>query len=275
MGLRIVTDLLTDPPVLPGIDKDSVVLIAGGSGAIGSRCAAVLSRMGARTAILGRSQERVTEAARFAMTSGEVIGLAGDITSRFDIGRAVQSVTERWGRLDGLVNLAAVGDSGRALEDVTEDEATTVIGTNLIGAILLAQSCARVMKPQARGCIVNVSTIGAHRVTPGRITYGPAKAGLVHLTRQLAVELGPQGIRVNSISPGQTPTSLRRYNEEPGKAPVITEERGNPTPTKRIPLARRGRLDDYVGAILFFLSGLSAYITGADLLVDGGAAILR
>jgi NAD(P)-dependent dehydrogenase (short-subunit alcohol dehydrogenase family) len=275
MGSRMVTDLLTDPPVLPGIDKESVVLIAGGSGAIGSRCAAVLSRMGARTAILGRSPDRVSRCARAVTTEGEVFGLAGDITSRTDIDAAVHSVTERWSRLDGLVNLAAVGDSGQALQDVTEAEVMTVVRTNLVGAVLLAQACARVMKPQARGCMVNVATIGAHRVTPGRITYGPAKAGLVHLTRQLAVELGPHGIRVNSVSPGQTPTSLRRYNEEPGKAPVITEERGNPTPTKRIPLARRGRLDDYVGAILFFLSGLSSYVTGADLLVDGGAAILR
>lgn len=268
-------DLLEDPPVLPGVGKETVVLIAGGSGAIGSRCAAVLSRIGARTAILGRSRARVEECAASAMGEGEVIGLVADITDASAIDSAVQSVAGRWGRLDGLINLAAVSDSGRALEDVTTAEIETVIRTNLMGAIFLAQSCARIMKPQSSGCIVNVATIGAHRVTPGRITYGPAKAGLVHLTKQLAGELGPFGIRVNSISPGQTPTSLRRLDEEPGSAPIVTETSGNPTPAKRIALARRGRIDDYVGPILFFLSDLSSYVTGADVLVDGGAAILR
>lgn len=268
-------DLLADPPVLPGVGKETVVLIAGGSGAIGSRCAAVLSRIGARTAILGRSRARVEECAASVMAEGEVIGIPADITDASAVDSAVQSVAERWGRLDGLVNLAAVSDSGKALEDVTAAEIETVIRTNLIGAIFLAQSGARVMKRYSSGCIVNVATIGAHRVTPGRITYGPAKAGLVHLTRQLAAELGPSGIRVNSISPGQTPTSLRRLDEEPGSSPIITEATANPTPTRRIPLARRGRIDDYVGPILFFLSALSSYVTGTDVLVDGGAAILR
>lgn len=268
-------DLLADPPALPGVGKETVVIIAGGSGAIGSRCAAVLSQMGARTAIFGRSRARVEECAASVMAEGEVMGIPVDITDANAIDRAVQSVSERWGRLDGFVNLAAVSDSGKDLEEVTASEIETVIRTNLMGAIFLAQSCARIMKPQSSGCIVNVATIGAHRVTPGRITYGPAKAGLVHLSRQLAVELGPFGIRVNSISPGQTPTSLRGLDEEPGRAPIITEESGNPTPTRRIPLARRGRIDDYVGPILFFLSDLSSYVTGADVLIDGGAAILR
>lgn len=270
-----MSDLLTEPPVLPGVDKETVTLIAGGSGAIGAHCAAILSRMGARTAILGRSPERVAECARDVAADGEVVGLAGDITSPADMDNVARSVFERWGRLDGLVNLAAVGDSGRALEDVPPAEIDLVIRTNLMGALFLAQSCARIMKPRSRGCIVNVATIGAHRVTPGRLSYGPAKAGLVHLTKQLAVELGAHGIRVNSVSPGQTPTILRRSDEEPGGAPVITPEGGNPTPTRRIPLGRRGRLDDYAGAILFFLSDLSSYVTGADILVDGGAAILR
>ena len=188
---------------------------------------------------------------------------------------AVTATVGTFGRLDALVNLAAVGDSGGALDDLTVDEIDTVLRTNLRGALLLAQECARPMRAGG-GSIINVASIGGHRVTPGRLVYGPSKAALIYLTRQLAAELGPDGIRANSISPGQTPTALRKFSDPAGGDNVLSAgHRDRPTTTGRIPLGRRGTLDDYVGAILFLISGLSAYVTGTDLLVDGGAAILR
>jgi gluconate 5-dehydrogenase len=269
-------DLLANPPVLPGITPETVVFIAGGSGAIGLRSAAVLSKIGARVAIMARSAERVGQAAAEAEQTGEVLGVAGDIGVPEDVSHAVAATRQKFGQLDALVNLAAVGDSGGALDDLTVDEIDTVIRTNLRGALLLAQECARPMRALGRGSIINVASIGAHRVTPGRLVYGPSKAALVHLTRQLAAELGPYGIRANSISPGQTPTALRKFNEPAGGENVLSAGRpGRPTQTKRIPLGRRGTLDDYVGTVLFLISGLSAYVTGTDILVDGGAAILR
>jgi NAD(P)-dependent dehydrogenase (short-subunit alcohol dehydrogenase family) len=205
-----------------------------------------------------------------------VLGIVGDIGVPEKISQAVAAAVQEFGRLDALVNLAAVGDSGGALDDLTVDEIDTVLRTNLRGALLLAQECARPMRTGGGGSIINVASIGAHRATPGRLVYGPSKAALVHLTRQLAVELGPHGIRANSISPGQTPTALRKFNEPAGGENVVSSGRTDrPTQTKRIPLGRRGTLDDYVGTTLFLISGLSAYVTGADILVDGGAAIVR
>ena len=272
----VPADLLATPPVLPGITTDTVVFITGGSGAIGGRSAAVLSAMGARVAIMARSPERVAAAAEGAQHTGEVFGVAGDIGEPADVTRSVAAATERFGRLDALVNLAAVGDSGGPLDQLTVDEIDTVIKTNLRGALLLAQTVARPMRELGRGSIINVASIAAHRVTPGRLVYGPSKAALIYLTRQLAGELGPAGIRANSISPGQTPTALRKFTDAPGGENVLSAGWSDrPTKTGRIPLGRRGVLDDYVGAILFLISDLSAYVTGTDMLVDGGAAIPR
>ncbi len=273
---HVTADLLACPPVLPGITPETVVLITGGSGAIGARTAAVLSAIGARVTIMARSPERVVQAAAEAQRSGQVLGAAGDISVPADITRVVTATVREFGRLDALVNLAAVGDSGGALADLTLDEIDTVIGTNLRGAMVLARESARPMRESGGGSIVNVASVAAHRVTPGRLVYGPSKAALIYLTRQLAAELGPYGIRANSISPGQTPTTLRKFSEPPGGDNVPSAGRADrPTQTGRIPLGRRGTLDDYVGAILFLLSGLSAYVTGTDLLVDGGASIVR
>ena len=275
-GVAMVTnDYVTKPPVLPGIDENSVVLIAGGSGAIGSHCAAALSKMGARVAITGRSQDRVKECVQSVRYGGDVVGLVADVSSSAQVNSAVSSVAEKWGRIDGLVNLAAIGDSGRHLEEVDDSEIAAVLNTNLVGAIYLARACTSVMKQRTKGSIVNVSSIGGHRVTPHRITYGPAKAALEHLSRQLSVDLGRYGIRVNTMSPGQTPSNLRRFNESPGLTPITTDPEGNPTPTKRIPLCRRGKFEDYVGAVLFLLSDLASYVTGVNIWVDGGASVVR
>jgi NAD(P)-dependent dehydrogenase (short-subunit alcohol dehydrogenase family) len=95
---------------------------------------------------------------------------------------------------------------------------------------------------------------------------------VVYLTRQLAAELGPYGIRANSISPGQTPTALRKFSDPAGGENLLSAGRADRTSqTRRIPLGRRGTLDDYVGAILFLISGLPADVTGTDMLVDGGS----
>jgi NAD(P)-dependent dehydrogenase (short-subunit alcohol dehydrogenase family) len=270
-------DLVAAPPVLPGIGPDTAVLITGGSGAIGSRTATVLSAMGARVAIMARSPERVKQAVSESQRDGQVFGMPGDLSVPEDIVRVVDATASEFGRLDALVNLAAVGDSGGTLADLTLDEIDTVIGTNLRGALVLAREASRPMREAGSGSIVNVSSIAAHRVTPGRLVYGPTKAALIYLTRQLAGELGPYGIRSNSISPGQTPTLLRKFTDPAGGDNVLSpgSQEGRPTQTKKIPLGRRGTLDDYVGTILFLISGLSAYVTGTDLLVDGGAAILR
>jgi NAD(P)-dependent dehydrogenase (short-subunit alcohol dehydrogenase family) len=275
-GAHSAFDLLASPPVLPGIDADSAVLITGGSGAIGARCAAVLSAMGARVAIMSRDRPTVDAAAARSRSIGAVLGLAGDISDEADVRAAVDTVVGEFGRLDATVNLAAVGDSGSQLDDLTVDEIDTVLRINLRGALLVARESAKPMKAAGHGSIVNVASIAGHRVTSGRLAYGPSKAAVVYLSRQLAVELGSSGVRSNSISPGQTPTALRKFSDPAGGDNVASSPDPNrPTKTGKIPIGRRGTLDDYVGTILFLISDLSAYVTGADILVDGGAGLPR
>lgn len=275
-GAHSAFDLLARPPALPGIDRDTVVLITGGSGAIGARCSAVLSTMGARVVMMSRDRATVEAAAASAQSDGRVLGIAGDIAESRDVRDAVDRALEEFGRLDGTVNLAAVGDSGSDLDSLGVDEIDTVLRINLRGALIVAQESARPMKTAGHGSIVNVASIAGHRVTPGRLVYGPSKAGLVYLSRQLAVELGVFGVRSNSISPGQTPTTLRKFSDAAGgENKLSVADPNRPTKTSKIPIGRRGLLDDYVGTILYLISDLSAYVTGADIPVDGGAGLPR
>lgn len=258
----------------PGIEPGTVFLITGGSGAIGLRCAQAVLNIGGRVAVVGRSRERIEEVADALGGAGDVLGIAGDIAKTADNDHAVAQVLDKWGAIDVLVNSAAVGDTSRELSQVSEREIATVLSINVGGAILAARAVADAMQRRRQGRIVNVSSIAAHRVQPGRHIYSASKAAIIHLTRQLAVELGPFGITVNSVSPGQTPTHLRRFDEDPGKPPVEAEGVTG-SPPAAIPLRRRGELDDFVGPILFLASGLASYMTGVDLPVEGGAMLAR
>lgn len=270
--------LLERPPNLPGLGPGSVVLVAGGSGAIGQRCAAVLAAMGVSVGIMARSKDVVDRTAGEISACGtESLGFVGDISRPSDDRHFVDSALEHWGRIDGLVNAAAVSDSGNPLAEIDVAEIETVMRTNFQGALLLAQAVSKPMMERGSGSIVNISSIGGHRVTPRRTVYGPSKAALEHLVRQLAVELGPSGVRVNTVSPGQTPTKMRGFSDRPGGTPTPSpnEEKGRKSVTLGIPLQRRGSLDDYAGPVLFLLSNLSAYVTGVSLWVDGGVAVMR
>lgn len=258
---------------LPGLGPDTVALITGGSGAIGLRAAEVLAGWGARMALMGRSSDRVEEAANSLDGSGEAMGIAGDVAREEDALMAVDAAVSRWGRLDVLIHSAAVGGS-KPLEAFSASEIDLMLEINLKGTLLMAKAASAQMRTAGRGKIVNVASIAAHRAAHGNAVYGATKAGVVHLTRQLAVELSPYGINVNSISPGQTPTAIRQLDESPGGRPqMVGGTRGKNM--SRIPLRRRGVLDDCVGPILFLASDLADYITGADIPVEGGAMVVR
>jgi NAD(P)-dependent dehydrogenase (short-subunit alcohol dehydrogenase family) len=179
---------------------------------------------------------------------------------------------DRFGQLDVLVQSAAMGGGGR-LETLTEDEIDAIFSTNVKGAVLMAKAAAVPMRAQRHGRIVNLSSIVAHRVFAGRSVYGASKAAVNQLTSYLAGELGPDGITVNSVSPGQTPTGLRVPTDAPGTRPSgggkdIYDAPGTP-------LGRRGVLDDYVGPVLFLASDLAQYVNGASIVVDGGVTLTK
>ena len=253
---------------LPGLDVDAVILVTGGTGAIGKRVAQVLIGWGAKVAITSRSQTRVDEVTMELNTGDRLLGIAADVSKEENAKRAVETVVNKWGRLDALIQCAAVSHRN-LLGEIDESQIDRVFNTNVKGPILMAKAAAIPMRAQRRGKIVNVSSIMAYRTREKGLLYGSTKAALNHLTRYLASELGPYGINVNTLSPGNTPTKLTPYDQEPGAGPVPVDT-DIFTGGRNLPLRRRGLLDDFVGPILFLASDLADYVTGTDIVVDGG-----
>jgi glucose 1-dehydrogenase len=204
-----------------------------------------------------------------------VVRVACDIGDAADCRRAVAAAEARFGPLSGLVNCAAVGDEGVLVDDLDEQVIDAVLRVNLRGPMLLSQAAAGSMAASGGGSQVHVGSVAASRAQPGGAVYGASKAGLARLVGQLAVELGPRGIRVNLVTPAQTPTVLVSYRTAPGAPPPPKVKGGRSAGAAQIPLRRLGRFDDVSGAVAFLLSDLSAYVTGADLPVEGGAIWLR
>ncbi len=260
-----------DGLALPGIGPGTRALVTGGAGAIGRRCAERLLALGAAVAIMSRSADSVRSTVdTLAGSTGEgrVIGETGDVATEADVRRVVDRVRREWGGLDLLVHCAAVGDD-TALGGLDEGRIGALLATNVAGTLLVAKVASEAMGPGS--AIVNVASVMAHRVWPERSLYATSKAAAVHATRALAAELGPNGIRVNSVSPGNTPTVLTAVDDRPGQGQPASPGGS----AAGIPLRRRGRLDDYVGPVLFLASDLAAYTTGVDIVVDGGLIGLR
>jgi len=244
-----------------------VAVVAGGSGGIGVRTCAALAGVGARVAIVGRSAERLAEAERAVAEAGsEALAIAGDMASKADAAQAVARTVERFGRLDVLVN-AIGGGAGTALyaaEDYPEPEWDRIVDLNLRTTLLPSQAAARAMIAAGNGGrILNLSSVrGQLGIDAGYSAYVAAKGALNALTRQHATEWARHGITVNAISP----TFVRTAQTESLLADQAFYERL----VARIPLRRIADPDDLVGAILFFCSEASAFVTGQVLTLDGG-----
>ena len=231
-----------------------VAVVTGAAGGLGVSICQQLAAMGARVVQVDWSY---TEPFR-AVDAG--------FEFRCDIGQtaAVQAlgdfVTQQLGRCDVLVNNAAVSAPPVALESFSIEHWDRIFSINLRGALLCAQALVPMMFEQQAGSIVNVASITAQ--APGRVgAYGPAKAGLIGLTRQMAVEWGPKGVRTNSISPGMIRTPL---SEDHYRDPARLQTR-----VSRIPSRRIGRPQDIGEAVGFLASDASTYINGQDIVVDG------
>jgi NAD(P)-dependent dehydrogenase (short-subunit alcohol dehydrogenase family) len=251
---------------LPSFDlSGQVALVTGASSGIGRHLALLLAAAGAKVALAARRTELLAEAAReIEAEGGECLPLTLDVTRSESVAATVAEAERRLGPLTILVNNAGVVVSKPALEH-TEEDWDYVVDTNLKGAWLIAREFARHLVDRGRpGRIVNIASVLGSRTIAWVPSYCAAKAGLIHLTHALAMELARHGILVNALAPGYVDTDFTRE--------FLASEAGKKL-AARIPLRRVAQAEDLDGAILLLASSAGAYITGAVIAVDGGHAV--
>jgi NAD(P)-dependent dehydrogenase (short-subunit alcohol dehydrogenase family) len=245
--------------------KERVAVVTGGAGinGLGFATARMLAAHGARVVILDLACANPAGAA--AELGPQHLGLIADVTNKEQCEAAARAALERYGRIDILFNNAGITQPRKTLE-ITASDYDAVLDVSLRGTLHMSQAVLPAMQQQRQGTIICTSSVSAQR--GGGILGGPhysaAKAGVLGLVRAMAREFGPDGIRVNSVTPGLIATDIIK-----GK---LTEERKGAI-AQDIPLARLGKADDIAGAVVFLASDLSAYCTGITLDVNGGMLI--
>jgi gluconate 5-dehydrogenase len=240
-------------------------LVTGGSRGLGLEIAEGFAEAGASVFLLARRAQWLHPALEGLRGRGYTAeGALCDVTNPEDVKRAVGEAVAKLGALDILVNNAGVSWSSPA-EEMPFDKWRMVIETNLTGAFLFSQEAARVMIPRQTGVIVNIASIaGLKGAMPSGLhnaAYAASKGGLLALTRELAAKWAQYGIRVNAISPGFFPS---RMTEK------VIETKGEAEMSKAIPMRRLGRAGELKGVALFLAASASSYITGQNIVVDGG-----
>jgi len=240
--------------------KDKVAVVTGASQGIGRDTALALAEAGAKVAVAARSEEKLLAlVADIAAAGGTAFAVKMDVADAEQVKAGFKLVLEKFGRLDILVNNAAITRDGLAMRMKAEDW-EAVLRTNLTGAHLCIQQALPTMMKARAGRIINISSVVAQSGNPGQANYVAAKAGLIGLTKAVAVEIASRNITVNAVAPGFIETPMTDALPDKVKEEVKT----------RIPLGRMGSARDVAAAIVFLASDEAGYITGHVLNVNGG-----
>jgi NAD(P)-dependent dehydrogenase (short-subunit alcohol dehydrogenase family) len=240
-----------------------VVIVTGGASGIGLATAQEFVAEGAAVVLLDVDRERASSAQRALSNAGaRALFVPADVSSPDACAQAVQSALARFGAVDCLVN-SAVNFVARGL-DVTTAEWEACLGVNVQGSANMVQACAPALARSGRGAVVNIASISGYIAQPARWTYNASKGAILALTRCQALDLAPQGIRVNSVSPGWT------WTPEVDRAAGGDRARWEPIWGKYHMLRRCAEPREVARAILFLCSADASFITATDLPVDGG-----
>jgi NAD(P)-dependent dehydrogenase (short-subunit alcohol dehydrogenase family) len=237
-----------------------VALVTGAARGIGLATAKRFLAEGWRVALLDIERELLNDAVASLKQAESTLSLPCDVSDAAAVAAAVDAVGKRFGRLDALVNNAGVAVFAPLLE-TSDADWSRILAVNLTGPFLCTKAAAPLMREHGGGAIVNITSISAVRASTLRSAYGTSKAGLAHLTKQLAVELASLGIRVNAVAPGPVDTAM-------AKAVHTAEIRADYHDA--IPLNRYGLEEELAEAVFFLASERASYITGQILAVDGG-----
>jgi len=240
-------------------------LVTGASSGLGVRFAEVLAENGAAVALVARRADRLaTVKARIEAAGGRAVAIEADVRDRTAMQRAFDAAEKAFGTVTILVNNAGVAHAGRAVE-LAEEDWRRVISTNLDAVFFWAQEAARRMLAAGKGgAIVNIASVLGFGVNKGVIAYATAKAGVIQLTKALALELAFKGIRVNAIAPGWIVTEITHD--------YLSSEQGAAM-KRQIPMGRFGEERDLDGPLLLLVSDAGRYMTGATIVADGGQLV--
>jgi NAD(P)-dependent dehydrogenase (short-subunit alcohol dehydrogenase family) len=242
-----------------------VALVTGASSGLGAHFAAVLAEAGARVAVAARRADRLDGlVADIAAAGGKAASIALDVEDQASVEAAMEAVEQRLGPLGILINNAGTAETGPFL-DLTEQQWRHQLAVNLDGVVRVGRAAAKAMQRHGKGgAIINTASISGFLVSKGMAAYGASKAAVIHLTKSMALELAPLGIRVNALAPGYFPTEINQH--------FLASERGKRM-LAQFPMQRAGRLEELDGPLLLLASDAGSYLTGSILVVDGGTLL--
>jgi meso-butanediol dehydrogenase/(S,S)-butanediol dehydrogenase/diacetyl reductase len=251
-----------------------VALITGAGTGIGAAIAERFVADGAQICITGRRQEMLTKVAR-SLPAGKVLTCAGDVTKFGDVTRMVETALVFTGKLDVLVNNAAIDPGGTTVMDIDPELWHRVLETNLTGPLYMMKASIPHMIKGGGGSIINIASLGGLRCLPGMPAYCSSKAGLIMLTKQVALDFGPAKIRCNAVCPGGTRTEMLETSLGPlAEATGMDLDGVFAHISSMVPLRRTASPDEITGICSYLASDDSAFMTGSALLIDGGAAVV-
>jgi NAD(P)-dependent dehydrogenase (short-subunit alcohol dehydrogenase family) len=259
----VVTEITLNAPKLFNL-SGNVALVTGAGSGIGQRIAIGLAQCGADVALLDRrTDDGLAQSAEFIARAGcKSLQIAADVTNKAALADAVRRTEAELGALSLAVNAAGIANASAA-EEMEEDQYQTLMDINLKGVFLSCQAEAQAMLKHGKGSIVNIASMSGVIVNRGlsQCHYNASKAGVIHMSKSMAMEWVERGIRVNTISPGYTATPMNTRPEMVHQTKLFEEQ---------TPMQRMANVDEMVGPAVFLLSDAASFVTGVDLLVDGG-----
>jgi len=255
--------------------QDKVAFISGGGSGIGQAAASLFAQRGARVALAGRTPEELDEVAEaIGRAGGTAITVTCDVSDEESVRSAIATTVEKWGRLDVVVANAGVNGTWAGIEDLTVEDFRSTLDINLVGTFTTIKYAVPHLKRQG-GSVIITSSVNGTRIfsNSGASAYSSSKAGQVALGKMLAVELGPDKIRVNVVCPGAISTEISDNTEADNEDVKIPVE----YPEGNIPLTggRSGTADQVGELIAFLASDEASHISGTELWIDGAQSLLQ